>query len=258
MHTAHHDPGVSDRGSAGGSADASSRDERIVAHMGLVKSLARRYADRGETLDDLIQVGMIGLIKAVDRFDPGRGVAFPSFATPTIIGEIRRHFRDRMWAVRVPRGLQEANAEVTRAVDDLTATLHRSPSVAELTERCGLSESEVLEALAVGGAYRAAPLVTEDPDGEDIVADVLFEEPGFASAEGRALLGDALARLPVRERRILILRFSMGLSQSEIGVRLGISQMHVSRLLTKTLRLLRSQIGGPDAAAAAGAGLALH
>lgn len=258
MNTAHHHPDVSDRGSARRPAGSPGRDELIVAHMGLVKRLARRYANRGESLDDLIQVGMIGLIKAVDRFDPDRDVAFASFATPTIIGEIRRHFRDRTWAVRVPRGLQEANAVVTHAVDELTATLRRSPTVAEVAEGCGLPESEVLEALAVGAAYRSAPLVIDDPDGEDAVVDVVFEDPGFASAEGRALLDGAVSALPLRERRILFLRFSMGLSQSEIGARLGISQMHVSRLLAKTLRTLRPKVGADDPAVVAGVGLTYH
>ncbi len=258
MNTAHHHPGVSDRGSVRRAAGVPDREELIVAHMGLVKRLARRYANRGESLDDLIQVGMIGLIKAVDRFDPDRDVAFASFATPTIIGEIRRHFRDRTWAVRVPRGLQEANAVVTRTVDDLTATLRRSPTVTEVADSCGLPEGDVLEALAVGAAYRSAPLVIDDPDGEDVTVDVVFEEPGFASAEGRALLEGAVAALPLRERRILFLRFSLGLSQSEIGARLGISQMHVSRLLTKTLRTLRPQVGADDPVVAAGVCLRYH
>lgn len=243
MRTTHTPPEVADRGSAGRAARSQTRDELIFAHMGLVKSLARRYANRGESLDDLIQVGMIGLIKAADRFDPGRDVAFPSFATPTIVGEIRRHFRDRTWAVRVPRGLQEANARVTKAVDELTRTLRRSPSVSELTESCGLSESEVLEALAVGAAYRPAPLITEGPDGEETMIDVAVEDPGFAAAEGRALLGQVVGRLPRREQRILVLRYSGGLSQAEIGARLGISQMHVSRLLAKSIRSLRAGLG---------------
>ena len=249
MHTAHHHPDVSDRGSARHTADSPSREERIVAHMGLVKSLARRYANRGETLDDLIQVGMIGLINAVDRFDPDRDVAFPSFATPTIIGEIRRHFRDRMWAVKVPRGLQEANARVNHALDDLTATLHRSPSIREITDASGLSETEVLDALAVGAAYRPAPFAVDDGDGDTAVVEVAVEDPGFATAEDRTVLSGVLSRLPLRERRILLLRYFADMSQADIGARLGISQMHVSRLLAKSRATLAAEMAD-DAVAA--------
>lgn len=220
------------------------RDALILDHMGLVKALARRYAQRGESLDDLVQVGTIGLIKAVDRFDPTRDVAFSSFATPTILGEIRRHFRDRTWVINVPRGLKEANAHVTRAVDHLTSTLHRSPTVREIADETGLSVDEVLDAMAVGNAYAPGSLIVEDPDGEETFVDAAVEELGFARAENRAGLGDALAALPERERRIVALRFVEGLSQAAIGEQMGISQMHVSRLLTKSLAQLRTQLDG--------------
>lgn len=213
-------------------------------HMPLVTALARRYANRGEPLDDLIQVGTIGLIKAIDRFDPERGTALASFATPTILGEIRRHFRDRTWTVHVPRGIQDRHGVVNRTIDEMTSRLRRSPSVQDVADELGLSTDEVLDAMAAGAAYQ--PLSLSRPqgsDGDDDPIDVSVEEEGFEWAEGRAAVGSALGQLPMREQRIVHLRFVDGLTQSEIAEQIGISQMHVSRLLAKALATLRERIG---------------
>lgn len=220
------------------------RDALILDHMPLVKALARRYANRGEPLDDLIQVGTIGLIKAIDRFDPARGTALASFATPTILGEIRRHFRDRTWMVHVPRGTQDTHGAVNRTIDQMTARLRRSPSVSEVADELGLSADDVLDAMAAGAAYQ--PLSLSRPASgldEDDPIDVSVEDAGFEWAEGRASLGSAVGELPLREQRILALRFDEGLTQSEIAEQVGISQMHVSRLLAKSLTTLRQRIG---------------
>ncbi len=224
--------------------DQSERERLILDHMPLVKALARRYANRGEPLDDLVQVGTIGLIKAIDRFDPARGSSLASFAAPTILGEIRRHFRDRTWMVHVPRGVQDAHGVVNRAIDSLTSELGRSPSVREVAGESGLSEEEVLDAMAAGAAYQ--PLSLSRPSGageDDDPIDVAVEDEGFEWAEGRAAIGNRLAELPERERTIIVLRFKEGLTQSQIAERVGISQMHVSRLLAKALGALRTSVG---------------
>lgn len=220
------------------------RDRIIMEHLPLVRALARRYANRGEPLDDLVQVGTVGLIKAVDRFDPSRGRELATFAAPTILGEIRRHFRDRAWGVHVPRGVQEAQARVSRVMDELSADLGRSPSVAEIAEGTGLNEEQVLDALAAGAAYRPISLSSAQtgPEDENPI-EIAEEDPGFVRAEGRATLGDGLRRLPARERVILELRFAEGLTQSEIAARIGISQMHVSRLIKRSLETLRRDAG---------------
>jgi RNA polymerase sigma-B factor len=220
------------------------RDALILVHMPLVKALARRYANRGEPLDDLIQVGTIGLIKAIDRFDPGRGTELASFATPTILGEIRRHFRDKTWVVHVPRGVQDAHTAVNRTIDEMTSRLRHSPSVQEVAEELGLSQDEVLDAIAAGAAYRPLSL-SRPPSGldDDDPLDVSVEEEGFELVEGRASVGNRLAELPAREQRILELRFNGGKTQSEIAELIGISQMHVSRLLAKALKTLRESVG---------------
>lgn len=218
------------------------REQLILEHLDLVRALARRYANRGEALDDLVQIGTVGLIKAIDRFDGEKGASVAAFATPTILGEIRRHFRDKMWTIRVPRSLQEANAAVNHAVDQLTAELRRSPTVREIAEHAGLAEDEVLDAVAAGSAFRPSSL-TRATDDEDDDIDIGYEEPGFLSAENRAITGDHVRRLPKRQQDILRLRFEDGLSQSEIASRLGISQMHVSRLLAKSVATLRAQLG---------------
>jgi RNA polymerase sigma-B factor len=218
------------------------RAELVERHLPLVRYFARRYANRGEPLDDLQQVGSLGLVKAVDRFDPGRGLEFSTYASPTILGEIRRHFRDRTWSVHVRRGLQELTAEVTRHVTDLTQELGRSPSVTELSVRSGRSQEEVLEALGVAAAYSADSL--DAPYGEErTLGDSLGgEDPALAGIELHESLGPALDALPERERRIIQLRFYGNLTQSQIAAQLGISQMHVSRLLARTLGRLREQL----------------
>ena len=223
------------------------RERLIMEHLPLVRGLARRYAERGEPLDDLVQVGTIGLIKAIDRFDPSRGYKLASFATPTILGEIRRHFRDRSWTVRVPRGIQEARARIAHAVDDLSASEGRSPSVREIADAADLSVEDVLDALAAGSAQRPAPLSSPGRDGdEDEGIAVGLEDPGFEQAEARATLDAGLAGLPARERVILHLRFEEGLTQSEIATQVGVSQMHVSRLIRRALERLRESAEGPS------------
>lgn len=218
-----------------------------MEHLPLVRGLARRYADRGEPLDDLVQVGTIGLIKAIDRFEPERGFKLASFATPTILGEIRRHFRDRSWTIRVPRGLQEARAQISHAVTQLSAENGRSPSVREIAESTGLSMDDVLDALAAGSAQRPGPLASPGSEGdEDAGAVVGVEEQGYEQAEARVTLDAGLAALPARERVILHLRFEEGLTQSQIAERVGVSQMHVSRLIRRALEALREASGGPD------------
>ncbi len=219
------------------------RERVIVEHLPLVRALARRYADRGEPLDDLVQVGVIGLIKAVDRFDPTRGTDLASFATPTILGEIRRHFRDRSWMIHVPRGVQDAHLRVNRTIDEMTSRLRRSPTIREIAEQAELTEEEVLDAMAAGGAYQPMSLSRPIGGEDDEPVEVGVEEPGFESAEGRVALGNRLRELPEREQTILILRFHEGLTQSQIAERIGISQMHVSRLIAKALESLRDSVG---------------
>ncbi len=216
------------------------REELIVEHLPLVRALARRYANRGEPLDDLEQAGTIGLIKAVDRFDPAKGTDFRSFATPTILGEIRRHFRDRTWAVRVARGLKDDYSKVVTTSSALTSRLGRTPSVAEIAQEADLSEEDVLDAIAAHTAYRPRSLSHPPPSREDEAPfDIPVEEDGYATAEGRHTLKKGLACLPARERVILHLRFERGLIQSEIAEIIGISQMHVSRLISRSLETLR-------------------
>ena len=230
----------------GGTIDAAERERLIMEHLPLVRGLARRYADRGEPLDDLVQVGIIGLIKAIDRFEPERGFKLASFATPTILGEIRRHFRDRSWTIRVPRGIQEARAQISHAVTDLSAENGRSPSVREIAASTGLSMDGVLDALAAGSAQRPGPLAMPGADGEDDAGAVVgVEEHGYAQAEARATLNAGLSALPARERVILHLRFEEGLTQSQIAALIGVSQMHVSRLIRRALDSLRESTAGP-------------
>jgi RNA polymerase sigma-B factor len=215
--------------------DEDARRVLIEQMMPLVRSLARRYANRGEPLDDLEQVGCVGLIKAVDRFDLERGLRFSTFAVPTILGEIKRHFRDRAWSVRVSRGLQELSARVAREVDRLSTKLGRSPTVEDLAEATGSTPEQVLEALQGAQAYSTVPL--DEPFGEDgePVVRLGGEDPAYAASEERIELTRALRLLSERERRIVLLRFFAGLTQREIAERVGISQMHVSRLLRRSL-----------------------
>jgi RNA polymerase sigma-B factor len=222
--------------------DRRARDQLAEEMLPLARALAGRYAGRGEPLDDLLQAGSIGLVKAVDRFDPSRGLEFSTYASPTILGEIRRHFRDRTWAVHVHRRLQEVTAEITRLVGTLTQELNRAPSVAELADRSGRTEEEVLEALDCAAAYTADSL--DAPTAEDhTLGDRLGgDDQALVDVELHESLGPALAALPERERRILQLRFYGNQTQSQIAAQLGISQMHVSRLLARTLVRLREQL----------------
>jgi len=214
----------------------------IEQYMSLVRSLARRYSYRGEQLEDLVQIGAIGLIKAIDRFELARGVEFPTFAMPTIVGEIKRFFRDTSWSVRVPRRLQELRLDLAKAGDELAQQLDRAPTVAELAERLDLSKDEVVEGMAASNAYTASSLDAqpEEDDAEGALADRIgYEDHGLEGIEYVESLKPLIAELPPRDRKILSLRFVAGLTQSEIGDELGISQMHVSRLLSRTLVRLR-------------------
>jgi RNA polymerase sigma-B factor len=222
--------------------DPGLRDQLIEAHLGLAEYLARRFANRGEPLDDLVQVASLGLVKAVERFDPGRGLEFTTFATPTIVGELKRHFRDKGWAVRVPRRVQELHLRVTGVVDELQLELGRSPTVAEIAVRAGTSEDEVIEAVDAGSAYRSTSLDASRGDDEEspgLLGQLGELDPGLARAESRTGLNPLLRQLPDREQLMLYLRFYEGKTQSEIAQRLGISQMHVSRLLARSLERLR-------------------
>jgi len=212
-------------------------------HLPLVRHLARRYRDRGESLDDLVQVGTVGLINSVDRFDRSRGVELSTYATPNILGEIRRHFRDRTWSLRVPRRLQELQAQVTTRGEELTRVLHRSPTVRELAESLGVGDEEVLEALEARHAYATSSLdAGSDDDAEGatpLAARIGTVDPEFERVEYREALRPLLESLPERERRIILLRFFHNMSQTQIAEELDISQMHVSRLLGRALARLR-------------------
>ncbi len=219
------------------------RDRLVEMHLPLVEYLARRFAGRGEPLDDLVQVGTIGLIKAVDRFDIERGVEFSTYATPTVVGEIKRHFRDKGWTVRVPRRLQELRASLSSATSDLTQNLGRSPTVAELAGHLKIGEEEVLEGLESANAYTAVSIEASDGEGGLSVADTLgAEDLSLEGVEYRESIKPLLDSLPARERRILMLRFFGNFTQSQIAAELGISQMHVSRLLARTLAQLRERL----------------
>jgi len=225
--------------------DRAAREQLIERYMSLVRSLARRYASRGEQLDDLIQIGAIGLIKAIDRFDIDRGVELTTYATPNIIGEIKRHFRDHGWAVRVPRGLQELSIQLMRVVEQLTGELSRSPTIAELAEATGASEEDVLEALETGRAYSPLSLSVSssgDDDELDPLESLGSDDHEYEVSEDRAVLEPGLRVLDDRERMILQLRFYEGLTQSQIAQRVGISQMHVSRLIRRALEKARNEI----------------
>ena len=220
------------------------RDTLIELNLPLVRYAAARFRSRNEPMEDIVQVGTIGLIKAIDRFDSERGVEFPTFAMPTVVGEIKRFFRDTSWSVRVPRRLQELRLALTKAGDELSQTLDRSPTVPELAACLGVSEEDVVDGLAVGNAYTASSLdtsATEDDGGEGSLADRLgYEDSALEGVEYRESLKPLLAGLPTRERQIIMLRFFGNMTQSQIGERVGISQMHVSRLLTRTLAQLRA------------------
>ena len=220
------------------------RNRLVRMHLPLVEHLARRFRNRGEPLDDLTQVATIGLIKSVDRFDPERGVEFSTYATPTVVGEIKRHFRDKGWAVRVPRRLQELRLSLTSATAELSQQHGRSPTVHELAERLAISEEEVLEGLESANAYSTLSLDVPDTDDESpAVADTLgSEDVALEGVEYRESLKPLLEDLPPREKKILLLRFFGNMTQSQIAQEVGISQMHVSRLLARTLAQLREKL----------------
>jgi RNA polymerase sigma-B factor len=226
--------------------DLQAREQLIEQYMSLVRSLARRYSYRGEQLEDLVQIGAIGLIKAIDRFDLDRGVELTTYATPNIIGEIKRHFRDKGWSVRVPRGLQELNVQLSRLIEQLTVQLARSPTIPELAKAAGVEEELVLEALESGRAYTSLSLSGGGGGGDDDDLDPLeslgTEEHQYEVSEDRALLAPGFKALDERERTILQLRFFDGLTQSQIAQRVGISQMHVSRLIRRSLEKIRETI----------------
>jgi RNA polymerase sigma-B factor len=218
------------------------RNTLVELNLALVKFAASRFRSRSEPMEDIIQVGTIGLIKAIDRFELSRGVEFPTFAMPTIVGEIKRFFRDTSWSVRVPRRLQELRLDLAKAGDELAQKLDRAPTVKELAERLGLSNDEVVEGMAASNAYTASSLDAqpEEDDSEGALADRIgYEDHGLEGIEYVESLKPLIAELPPRDRKILSLRFVAGMTQSEIGEELGISQMHVSRLLSRTLVKLR-------------------
>jgi len=220
------------------------RDELVTMNLPLVEHLARRFRERGEAHEDLVQVGTVGLIKAVDRFDSDRGVEFSTYATPTIVGEIKRHFRDKGWAVRVPRRLQELRIAISRASQELSQTSGKSPTVAELATYLEISEDEVLEGLESAQAYATASLdagTSSDGDDSMSLGDTLgHEDSALEHVDNWETLKPLLMDLSDRERQILELRFGKEWTQSQIADEIGISQMHVSRLLSRTLAQLRS------------------
>jgi RNA polymerase sigma-B factor len=219
------------------------RDSLVEQHLPLVEHLARRFRNRGEPYDDLVQVATIGLIKSVDRFDLERGVEFSTYATPTIVGEIKRHFRDKGWAVRVPRRLQELRLSLASATSELSQKQGRAPTVAELAAHMKISDEEVLEGLESANAYSTLSLDAGDSGSGDEpmpVSETLgVEDEGLEGVEYRESLKPMLEQLPAREKKILMLRFFKNMTQSEIAAEVGISQMHVSRLLARTLAQLR-------------------
>ena len=226
--------------------DLQAREQLIEQYMSLVRSLARRYSYRGEQLEDLVQIGAIALIKAIDRFDLERGVELTTYATPNIIGEIKRHFRDKGWSVRVPRRLQELSAKVNQASDELTNQLQRSPSVAEIADRLGTTVDEVLEAMESSSAYSSVPLEgggsSDDDESPSVIDHYVTEDADLAASDDRIVLEDAIADFSPREQDVIRMRFVDGLTQVEIAERMGISQVQVSRLLRRTLRRLQDKI----------------
>jgi RNA polymerase sigma-B factor len=234
---------------AGDPERAKIRATLVELHLPLVEYLARRFRNRGEWLDDLTQVATIGLIKSIDRFDLERGVEFSTYATPTIVGEIKRHFRDKGWAVRVPRRLQELKLSLTKAIGELAQREGRAPTVSELAAHLQMSEEEVLEGLESANAYSTVSLDAPDSGDEDApaVADSLgMIDEALEGVEYRESLKPLLERLPPREKKILLLRFFGNMTQSQIAAELGISQMHVSRLLARTLTQLREGLTVDD------------
>jgi RNA polymerase sigma-B factor len=226
--------------------DQTVREELVQRFMPLARRLAARYRGDREPLDDLVQVASLGLVKALDRFDPDRGVAFSSYAVPTILGELKRHFRDRGWSVRVPRDLQERIARVDRAIAELPGKLGRAPSVNEIADRLEVDPEEVLEAMEAGQAHHAMSLdaqaQTEEGEGIPLTERLGDSDPAFDTVEYGATITDALESLSERDRTVLRLRFVEDMTQTEIADRVGVSQMHVSRILRAAVERLRGEV----------------
>jgi RNA polymerase sigma-B factor len=232
--------------------DQEARDALVERFLPLARQLARRYQRAEEPLDDLVQVASLGLVKAIDRFDADRDVAFSSYAVPTILGEIKRHFRDRTWSVRVPRDLQELSLKVDRTVVAMSEELQRAPTVPELAEKLDVTEELILEAMEAASAYRATSLSAPrgaDEQGDTLADTIGTEEEGYMLAESRATLDRLLQTVTPREREVLRLRFEQDLTQAEIGERIGVSQMQVSRLIRQAVSRLRAaaRTDDPDA-----------
>jgi RNA polymerase sigma-B factor len=225
------------------------RDGLVALHLPLVEHCARRFRNRGEPFEDLVQVGTIGLIKSIDRFDLDRGVEFSTYATPTIIGEIKRYFRDKGWAIRVPRRLQELRMQIGAVTADLTQTLGRSPTPRELAETIGCTVEEIIEGIESSNAYSTLSLDAADDSGEEGGVSMLemmgLDDEELEQIEIRESIKPLLEALPSREKRILLLRFFKNRTQSEIAAEIGVSQMHVSRLLSRTLAQLRTSLQEP-------------
>lgn len=225
--------------------DESAREELIVDHLNLVRFLASKFKNRGEDIEDLVQVGSIGLIKAIDRFEPERGLEFTTYATPTILGEIKRHFRDKGWSVRVPRRLQELSAKINKVNDELTEKLQRSPKVDEIAKEIGVSAEEVLEAMESSSAYTSVPLEGGTAGDEDTLAVIdLYEneDKKLAGSDDRMVIQETVAHFSREEQEMIKMRFIDGLTQVEIAEKLGVSQVQVSRFLRKILHKIKVQI----------------
>jgi RNA polymerase sigma-B factor len=226
--------------------DPAIREELVRRYLPFAKNLTLRYRGASESFDDLLQVASLGLVNAVDRFDPERGIPFPAFASPTILGELKRHFRDRAWTVRVPRGLHDRMAEVDKAIGELTKELQRSPSVNEIAERLELEPTDVLEVLEANHNRRPLsldrPTTADDGDETPAAEWIGGEDEGFELVEDKIALDAALPQLDERERLVLRLRFVEDMTQSQIADRIGHSQMHVSRILRRTLQRIREQV----------------
>lgn len=229
--------------------DMEAREQLVMSHLNLVRFLANKFKNRGEPLDDLVQVGYLGLLKAIDRFDPDRGLEFTTYATPTILGEIKRHFRDKGWSVRIPRRLQELSAKVNQATDTLTTQLQRSPTIQEIADYLDASVDEVLEAMESSSAYSSVPLEgtgsSENDDAPSVIDRYGSEDNELAFTDDRLVIEEALKGFSPREREVIELRFLKGMTQIEIAEQLGISQVQVSRLLRRTLKMIQDKID-PD------------
>jgi RNA polymerase sigma-B factor len=223
--------------------DRDRRNALVEEHLPLAAHLARRYANRGESTEDLSQVATVGLVKAVERFDPDRGVQFSTFATPTIVGEIKRHFRDRGWAARVPRRLQELHAEIQHTSARLTQERGRAPTIAELGRALGVTDEEVIEGMEAGSFYRPPSIEAVEQARGERVPESIDPDTALAAVDDRLVVDDLLSHLDAREREIVYLRFYEHLTQAEIAARIGISQMHVSRLLARGIGHLQQTAG---------------